>query len=59
MNKDLLFFIIGSYDWLVAHDARTHTRTHTIFFFVRLLRLFVFLLLDTPTDTNPLASGGP
>lgn len=27
VNKDLLFFLIESYDWCVAHEAEQHTYT--------------------------------
>ena len=65
VNKDLLFFIIESYDWLVAHEARaythTHTHTHRQMQIKRVLVLigFVLLLRHTPPDTDPLTTGGP
>lgn len=61
VNKDLLFVIIESYDWRVAHEAEQH-RYVVVQITKKKLTWFSwcnFLLQSTSTDSDPLAAGGP
>ena len=53
VNKDLLFFIIESYDWCEAHEARR--RAHMT---IRQRFCFLFFLFQPFTHTDPFATGG-
>lgn len=62
VNKDLLFVIIESYDWRVAHEAEQHRYGGCADNQKKKLTWFSwchFLLQSTSTDSDPLAAAGP